>query len=90
MAKKTKKLILASRKQNTAAERGRSIMSNRSEAIVLWRNKEWPISELLEFLAQKVKVLEKNQCKPRTRCLFKAEEYLDNKYIKENNDTSNL
>lgn len=56
-------------------------MSNKSTVIVRYKNKDWDIKELLEFMALKIKDLEKNQCKPCAKCLFKGQKYLEEKYI---------
>ena len=65
-----------------AAKLGRSILKNKPRAIVLYRGKRWELVELLEFLAQSVRKLERNQCKPSAKCLFEGQNYLDRKYLK--------
>ena len=48
---------------------------------ILYKKKRWTKDELLLFLADKVSELEKNQCKPETECLFKAQNHLDNQFL---------
>ena len=48
---------------------------------VKYGRKKYTAAELLVLLAEENTKLKKNQCKPRTACLFKAQRYLDNKFI---------
>ena len=57
-------------------------VSNKSKNIkVRYKNKDWEVEELLEFMALRIKELEKHQCKPKAACLFEGQKYLENKYI---------
>jgi len=51
-----------------------------NNSIVKYYRKEWDVFELAEHLAQQVKELKKNQCKPHMRCLFKAQDYINKNY----------
>ncbi len=66
-----------------AAKLGKAILHNKTKALVLYRRKKWDLNELVQHLADRVKVLEKNQCIPSVKCLFEGREYMDNKYLGE-------
>jgi hypothetical protein len=48
--------------------------------IVEYKNKDWTVIELLRFMAERIELLEKHQCKPKTACIFEGQKYLDEKY----------
>jgi len=64
-----------------AAKLGRALLEDKVEAVVLYHRKEWDLAELLQHLATQVKDLKRKQCKPHTKCLFKAREVIDKKYL---------
>lgn len=55
--------------------------------VAKYKGKDWELEELLEFMAARIKDLERHQCKPTTKCLFEGREYLDDKYIGTNLQT---
>lgn len=60
---------------------GRELLANKFKASVIYKKKHWDLKELLEFLAVRVQTLERSQCVPSAKCLFKGQQYLDDKYI---------
>jgi len=62
---------------------GVALLKGKFKAMVKYRRKRWDAKELMEFLASRVDILEKNQCEPSAKCLFEGEDYLDNKYLPE-------
>ena len=48
---------------------------------VRYKRKKYKVSDLLEFFAEEIEVLENNQCNPNTACLFLLEEELYYKSI---------
>jgi len=64
-----------------AAQLGRALLSGRTEATVIYRRKQWPLKDLIQHLADRVQVLERNQCKPSAKCLFEGRQYMEDKYI---------
>jgi hypothetical protein len=65
---------------SNGAARGADILDGKLPAIVKYKGKKWNVSELVQFLAAEVTRLKRNRCKPSTKCLFKGQQYLDNKY----------
>jgi hypothetical protein len=47
---------------------------------VTYKDRDWELKDLLEFMALRIKELEKHQCKPKANCLFEGQQYLDRKY----------
>jgi hypothetical protein len=50
--------------------------------VATYKRKKWNLAELLEFMAKRINTLERKQCKPSAKCLFKGQEYIDDRYIK--------
>jgi hypothetical protein len=65
------------KEEKESAVLGKKIIDSSEEALVVYKNKVWTIKDLLEFLAEKVKLLEKNQCSPAAGCLFKYHDYTE-------------
>jgi len=63
------------------AKLGRQILEKHDSATVLYHNKKWTVGALLEHLAEEVKRLNKERCKPKLSCLFKAQTFTDDNYI---------
>ena len=82
---KNKTLVTPSSSQKKsdkeAAGLGKAILGDKYKAVVLYRGKKWDLAELLEHLAQRVRKLERNQCKPSAKCLFEGQSYMDKKYL---------
>lgn len=57
------------------AKLGRSLLIEKN-AVVSYAGKNWDVGELLEYLANKVVELRKNQCNPSTACIFAGEEFI--------------
>ncbi len=56
-------------------------VSGKSNVRVRYKNKDWDVTELLEFMATRIRELEKTQCKPKAGCIFEGQKYLEKKYI---------
>jgi len=56
---------------------GKNILEDMTNATVVYKRKKYDLHYLVEMLAQKVKELEKNQCNPTVKCLFKGRDLLD-------------
>ncbi len=69
---------------------GKAILTGSVEATVTYRKQTWTVGELLQHLAERVQKLERTQCKPSAKCLFEGRDYLDEKYLGSNDDTSIL
>lgn len=65
-----------------ASDKGKSILSKPESVFVKYNRKKWCLGRLVQYLADRVAELEKNQCKPHIRCLFEGQKYLDDKFIK--------
>jgi len=79
-----------SKADKEASLKGKEILqaSKKNTMLVKYYGKKWCLIKLLQFLASKVYDLERNQCKPNTKCLFKAQKHLDEKYIGKKHATS--
>jgi len=71
-------------KRSEAAQLGRSLLNGKAEATVTYRQKTWPVKDLIRHLADRVQTLERSQCRPCVRCLFEGQKYLEEKYIGNN------
>jgi hypothetical protein len=69
------------------AKLGREILKKRGTALVIYNNKTWCVGSLLEALAIEVAELRKKQCKPSVKCLFEGQQYLDNKYLGQSDES---
>ena len=49
--------------------------------MIKYKGRLWNVKDLLIYLAKKVEELSSHQCKPRARCLFKYQDYMDKKHI---------
>jgi len=63
-----------------AAIAGQTLLIDPDAALVKYKRKKWPVGELLQYLADRVSKLERKQCKPTAKCIFKGQDYLDEKY----------
>ena len=86
--KKKQKLLVTpyntkKEKDKEAAKIGKEILLGYkgNPILVKYKGKKWCMLELLQYLARKVYQLERNQCKPSTKCLFEGQEYMERKYI---------
>lgn len=83
---KKKPLVLGCNKgkniDKAARQEGINILSGKKSILVKYKGKNWDLNDLVQYLAKRVKELEKNQCSPSAKCLFKGQEYLENKYSK--------
>ena len=77
--------VTSSKKSAEAARLGKAVIEGKYEAYVSYRRRKWCIAELLQHLARRVYDLERNQCKPSVKCLFKGQEYIDDKYTTQYN-----
>lgn len=89
MASKKKKPLVgvwpATKKSDKKpSARGKEILSSEPGSIIVrHKRKRWCLLELLEYLANRVSELEKNQCVPGAKCLFEGQRYMDEKYIRD-------
>ena len=69
--------------EKEAVKLGKEILTKykEDEILVKYRGKRCCMLKLLQHLARRVLELERNQCKPKTSCLFKAQAYHDEKYL---------
>jgi hypothetical protein len=74
---KIKPYLEFSQGEEESALLGQKIIDSPQEALVVYKNKVWPIKDLLEHFAQKVFELEKNKCSPSAGCLFKYYDYME-------------
>jgi hypothetical protein len=64
---------------NSAKRLGKDLLAKECHAVVLYKDKQWDLVVLLEHLIKRIRHLERHQCKPSAKCLFVAQEYLDDK-----------
>jgi hypothetical protein len=86
---KDKPIVLAARPNKTdgnAVRLGKAILQEEVDVIVNYKNQKWGLNELVQYLAKKVNLLERNQCKPDGGCLFRGQDYYTKKYLEEEDD----
>lgn len=78
-----KQLVTPVDSPESRAKMGQELLGGKIKALVKYKRQCWDAKDLLDFLAEKVRILEKNQCIPSAKCLFEGQQYLDDKYIPE-------
>ena len=79
-APRVKEWVAKQEEDIQAAIAGQTLLIDPNAAVVKYKRKKWSVGELLQHLAERVSKLERKQCKPNAKCIFKGQDYLDEQY----------